>query len=236
MKNKLLAALILIHFFPLHPIQKESRAGVLPYAVDPQGNVNFLVGVEQRRSNGTRKNVWGELSGPQKADEIDYPRVTAARVFNETTRCYFGLPAKEEQGNNPKKPSVSICKAGLNYILPRLDANKLISLNQDYHVYLVPIDWVDQQSINNAPTIYEDGKLLPGANKKAFMWIPVTQLQEQLKKASSKMQFKLPDSFRTKWGIALSPTLHDLLSNERVKKFMDNLVATELSVTKKAAR
>lgn len=232
---KKLYSLIFCFFLssPLFAIQKESRAGVLPYAVDPQGKVNFLLGVEARRATGTRKYVWGELSGSQNSDEIDYPRMTAARIFNEATRCYFGLPAQKALLENPKKPSVSICKEGLNYILPRLDAQKLISLNQGHHVYLVQIDWVDQQSINNAPTIYEDGKLLPGANKKAFIWVPVTEVQEQLKKAPSKMQFKLPDSFRTKWGISLSPTLYDLLSNEAVKKFMDTLIAQESSLNTK---
>lgn len=212
---------------PLFAIQKESRAGVLPYAIDPQGKVNFLLGVEIRRVAGTRKYVWSELTGSQKSDEIDYPRMTAARAFNEATRCYFGLPAQKAVLENPKKPSVSICKEGLKYILPRLDAQKLISLNLGHHVYLVQIDWVDQNIINNAPTIYEDGKLLPGANKKAFLWVPVTQIQDQLKKTVSKMQFKLPGSFRTKWGIAISPTLYDLLTNESVKKFMDKLVAHE---------
>lgn len=224
MKKKLSGILVFLATLYLCAAQKEQRAGVLAYAIDPNGTPQILLAAEKK---GRRLFTWGEFSALQKADEIDFPRLTAARAFNDSTRCYFGLSTtkKIESSKNPEKPTINICKEGFDYILARLQGANLVQINPSYFVYLAKIDWVPSKDLNNAPTIYSNGKLLPGATKKDFIWIPLSILMVQMDtiKKDPKQSLKLPETHRNKYGLQIDKSIQNILNNQKIVSLLKSI-------------
>jgi hypothetical protein len=217
MKKNLLLLSIFLFSISICLAQRANRAGVLAYAYDDKGEAYFLLGAEVKKGN---QCIWSEFNGVQES-EVDFPRQTAARVFTNETRCFFGLEREAKNAKNkPKKPTVNICKKGLDYILPRLQGNQIIALTNAYSVYVAQIDWVAADQFNRAPKIYEDGKLLIGANKKKFIWVSIKELMAELKKTKNRNRAKLPLKYRTNCGLSLSPETYDLLTHSQTKEFI----------------
>lgn len=231
MKKMLSSIVLSILFSSSCFAQRANRVGVLPYAYDSQGKVHFLIGAEPKKG---KLFVWSEFSGAQDEKDIDFPRQTAARVLNNGTRCYFGFEATQTASldKKPKKPTISLCNKGIEYIMPRLKGNQLIPLTSYYSVYLAPIDWVDHEKFDRSPKIYEDGKLLVGATKQKFMWVSAQDLLAEIKSTPNRKDAKLPLKYRNAYGITLSPMTHDLLKNPQAQEIISALIKKAPQVTK----
>lgn len=109
----------ILHF--LNPkISTEFNAGVMPYSVDENGEVYFLLGEEYQE-------YWEDFIG--KSDEIDNGNIieTAIREFIEETNCFFNKNEIKEKIHNASP----------------------IKLNKNTYRYIIEIEKIDTETLSN---------------------------------------------------------------------------------------
>jgi hypothetical protein len=151
---------------------KVPSAGVLPYAYNEQGILCFLIGQEP---NG----LWADFGG--KADPHEkYTQQVAVREGSEETRYVYGRYALLKHNRNKEVyiRSSAALKESKKYLARHL-REKLVHPKGYYVMYLADVDYIPAQEFNCAPKV-------PHYEKKAYVWVPATELLESLKNSADR--------------------------------------------------
>ena len=149
-----------------------TAAGVFPFAYNEQGVLCFLLGQEP---NG----LWADFGGKVDPHE-KYSHQTAIREFSEETRYVYGRYASLKHTRNKEayiRPGTAF-KESKKYIARRL-REKLVHPKGYYVMYLAHVDYIPAEEFNCASKV-------PHYEKKAYVWVPVNELLEDLKNSSDR--------------------------------------------------
>jgi 8-oxo-dGTP pyrophosphatase MutT (NUDIX family) len=161
-------------------------AGVLPVAKDPNNPGKVLLLLQQRASGKSQGFRWMDCGG--KKERPDEPATEcAARKFAKQVYGLFAVDPKAWSGKSGEKSDALLKEVLLRHeaqpSLLRKSMQDWISLqlfSQDpvrgfyhdqleYHMFLVAVPYVDDQLLNTASELVDNGKRI-------FRWLPVEQL------------------------------------------------------------
>jgi len=166
------------------------NAGILPYAVDTDGNRFFLLGLEPGGHTQTGKTVVVDFGGQR--DNNENPKDTATREFSEETRGIMGWNPNHVTINEYADIDYTErVQRSTNFIQDQLTlSHPIISILPNnkkktytiYHEYLVEIDYISPDDVLNLPFEH-------GVEKIGYRWVSATELLALIPDKSTKFDY-----------------------------------------------
>lgn len=218
---------------PQPPITGYKAAGILPFAVDPQGNVSLLVGLENRSfKNGPVKTYAMDFGGKIDAQDSNNPAYSAARegaeelafIYDETPADFKRvLDARNKfgQGFNVNASGARTYKRILEKIRQDEVTGKPALYNNNNNFYVMYFPRFSFRDVNQLfqARIQQYGKQIPHDwhEKNQLVWLRVNDIIKAIK-ARTNGQAPLVVN-----GITIWPYFADSLIQAYQRGILENL-------------